>query len=284
MPTVRRSFYDTLTLAIADITEHGFDSEGRIAFWTDQLRQAAAGALQTPAQAEEMLRAGLTTVYRRLVERGEVMRRHPGVSRFTLARIAPRLRAELDRRILASANLIRLNRDQAINTMLRRFAGWATSIPAGGAPRTTKKGEAKDDVRKALASLPFEERRVLVDQGHKLTAAINEIVASDGGAVAAVWKSNWRQPNYDYRDDHKARDGRYYLLRGSWADAAGLVKPGRAGYYDEVIAVGQEPFCRCYLTYVYALSALPKDMLTKKGEKQLEAVRKQMRHDSVEMN
>lgn len=269
----KRSFYDVLTLAVADVTEHGFDSEGRIAYWAEELRKAADASLQSPAQAEALLRAGLTTVYKRLVDRGEVARYHPGVSKFTLARIAPRLRAELDRRIVASASLIRMNRSEAIGATMRRFAGWATSVPAGGAKRTTDKKDTKDDVRKSLAQLPFEERRVAVDQGHKLAAAINEIVASDGGAVALIWRSHWRQAGYDYRPDHRERDGKCYLLRGSWADRGGLVKPSGAGYYDEVTAVGQEPYCRCYARYVYSLRDLPRDMLTKLGETELRRVR-----------
>jgi hypothetical protein len=267
---LRRSFYDVLTLAINDVAEHGFDSEGRVAFWTEELRKAAESALQTPAQAEEMLRAGLATVYRRLVDRGEVARYHPGVSRFTLQRIAPRLRAELDRRILASASLIRMNRSEAIGKTLRRFAGWATSIPAGGG--VAEKADAKKDVRKALSQLPFEERRCLIDQGHKLTAAINEIVASDGGAIALIWRSNFRQSGYDYREDHRERDGEVYLLE-SWASKAGLVKPGKAGWYKDVTSCGQEINCRCYAVFVYSLGDLPPGMLTKRGETELRRVR-----------
>jgi hypothetical protein len=67
-----------------------------------------------------MLRAGLGAIYRRLVERGGVARYHPEIARFTIQRITPRLRAEFDRRILASANLIKLNRQQAIDKTLQR--------------------------------------------------------------------------------------------------------------------------------------------------------------------
>lgn len=267
----RRNFYDVLTLAVNDVTEHGFDSEGRVAHWVEELRKAAEGALAPAYRVEEMLRQGLGVVYKRLVDRGEVARYHPGVSRFTLQRIAPHLRAELDRRIVASASLIKMNRAEAIGKTLRRFAGWATSVPAGGG-KVDKKG-SKDDVRKSITSFPFEERRVLIDQGHKLTAVINEIVASDGGAIAAIWRSNWRQAGYDYREDHRERDRNTYLLRGSWAHKSGLVKPGVAGYYDDVTAAGSEIFCRCYIQYVYSLSELPGDMLTKRGQSELKRVK-----------
>lgn len=270
----KQSFYDVLTAAINDVTEHGFDSEGRLAYWTEELRKAAEGSLRSATAAQDMLRAGLSVVYKRLVDRGEVARYHSGVSQFTLQQVAPQLRAELDRRILASASLIKLNRAEAIGKTLQRFAGWATSVPSGGAKRTTNKKDTKDDVRKSIAQLPFEERRVLIDQGHKLAASINEIVASDGGAIAGVWCSHWRQAGYNYRADHKERDRNVYLLRGSWAHNAGLVKPSGDGFYDEVTAVGQEVNCRCYLTYVYSLRELPKDMLTKRGETELKRVQK----------
>lgn len=214
-----------LRLAIADITEHGFDSSGRIDFWTEQLRQAAMRTVTPIWRMEALLKTGLSAIYRRLVERGQIARYHPGIPRFTVERVAPHLRAELDRRILASANLIKLDRQQAIDKTLQRFQGWATSIPGGGSDAISKQQTAKE-VRKALARLSFEERLVLIDQGHKFTANLSNILAQDGGAIALIWHSHWRQANYDYREDHKERDGQVYALRGNWAMQKGLMKAG----------------------------------------------------------
>lgn len=263
-----RGFFEILRLAIADITEHGFDSSGRLDFWADQLRRAAEQTMMSATRMEETLKFGLSAIYRRLIERGGIARYHTGIERFTINRVAPRLRAELDRRILASANLIKINRTQAIDKTIQRFQGWATSIPGGGTDAANKRETAKE-VRKALARLPFEERRVLIDQGHKFTANLSNIIAQDGGAIALVWHSHWRQLNYDYREDHKERDGLVYTIRGSWALRDGLVRPGSAGYYDDITSVGEEIFCRCYATYLYALRDIPKEMLTKKGAEQL---------------
>ncbi len=270
--STRRGFYEVLSAAINDIAEHGFDQAGRLEYWTAQLRSAAERSTTPLWRMDEMLRHGLGAIYRRLVERDGVARYHPGVARFTLQRIAPRLRAELDRRILASANLIKLNRQQAIDKTLSRFAGWSTSIPAGGSDATSRRETGKE-IRKSLAQLPFEERRVLVDQGHKLTASINAVVAQEGGAIALTWRSNWRQAGYDYREDHKERDGKIYAIRGSWAQQQGLIKPGAAGYYDDITAVGEEIFCRCFAEYIYSLRSIPADMLTKKGAEALAAAR-----------
>jgi hypothetical protein len=264
----RRGFYDVLSAAVNDIAEHGFDQAGRIEYWVGQLRMAAERSATPIWRMEEMLRSGLGAIYRRLVERGAVARYHPGVAHFTLQRIAPRLRAELDRRILASANLIKLNRQQAIDKTLQRFSGWSTSIPAGGSDATSRRETGKE-IRKALTQLPFEERRVLIDQGHKLTASINSVVAHEGGAIALIWRSHWRQAGYDYREDHKDRDGKIYAIRGNWAIQQGLMKAGADGYYEDITAVGEEIFCRCWAEYIYRLGSLPDDMLTKKGAEEL---------------
>jgi len=263
-----RGFYEVLRLAIADITEYGFDTSGRLAFWTEELRRAAMRTVTPIWRMEELLKVGLTAIYRRLVDRGGIARYHPGIERFTLQRVAPHLRAELDRRILASADLIKLNREQVIAKTLQRFQGWATSIPGGGSDATSKLQTAKE-VRKALARLPFEERRVLIDQGHKFTANLSNILAQDGGAIALIWHSHWRQAGYDYREDHKDRDGLVYAIRGSWAVRDGFIRPGSAGYYDDITAVGEEIFCRCYAQYIYALRDLPAEMLTKRGAEEL---------------
>src|SRR5207247_2394734 len=102
--------------------------------------------------------------------------------------IKPALHAELERRIMASADLIKLNRKAAIEKTVQRFSGWATSVPPGGTRATDKKKE-KDSIKKSLKSLPFEERRVIIDQSHKFVANLNEIVAKDGGAIAGRWHS-----------------------------------------------------------------------------------------------
>jgi hypothetical protein len=263
------TFYDVLTEAVRDVSEHGFDGTSRLADWQQRLRDAALRSLRPPIEMERLLRDALTAVYEKLVGRGQVLRLHPGVSRFTLDRLAPRLRLELDRRILASADLIRLNRNQAIESTLRRFAGWTTSVPAGGS-KVVDRTKEKVAIRKSLADLPFEERRVLIDQGHKLRASISELVAEANNAIACVWHDHHLQANYDYRPEHKARDGKVFLLRSSWAKERGLVKPGKAGYADDVEKPGEFVFCRCFYTYLYSLGALPPEMLTEKGRKALD--------------
>lgn len=262
------AFYETITAAINDVITHGYDSADRIEQWIRRIREAALRTLTPPHVLQEALNNTMRAIYHSKIERGGILKFHPGVERFTLARVAPRLRAELDRRIMASANLIRANRTEAIETTLRRFSGWATSIPVGGTDAADRV-EVKAEIRKPLASLPFVERRVSVDQGHKFVANLNNILAQDAGAIALIWHSHWRQAHYSFRETHKERDGKVYLIRDNWAQDKGLVRTGDAGYYDEVTAVGEEVFCRCFAQYVYSLARLPADMLTNKGREEL---------------
>lgn len=269
------SYYEVLTEAVNDILEHGYDSAERVAYWTNRLAQAAESATKPPPVMEQMLREAMIDIYRRLIEKGGIAATHPGISRFTLEHLKPQLRGELDRRILAAADLIKLNRQEAIRKTLHRFQAWSTSIPAGGTEAAAR-AKVKKEIRKSLGALPFEERRVLIDQGHKLIASINNVVAKGGGAIALEWRSNWRQANYNYREDHKDRDRKIYTMRPNWALDQGLMKVGPAGYYDQITAVGEEVFCRCYARYLYSLRALPADMITKKGREAMAEARKKM--------
>jgi hypothetical protein len=259
------TFYQTITAAIADIAAHGYDSQERVAEWVRRIRASALETMTPPSVLEKGLRIALSSAYERTVDRGGALKANPGIERFSIERVKPKLRSELDRRIAASADLIKLNRNQAIEKTLQRFSGWATSIPPGGSNSVAKVEESKK-IRKSLSGLSFEERRVAIDQGHKLVATINELVAIDSGALAAVWHSHWRQPGYNYRKDHKERDGRVYLIRGNWAQEKGLIKVGPAGYYDQITKPAEEVYCRCSAEYIHNLRDIPKDMLTIKGK------------------
>ena len=270
------SFQEVLNAAISDIAEYGFDSIERIDGWKRKLEQAANESLMSSISMEQKLRDGLAKVYRQAIDKGGIFKHHPGVERFTIERIKPQLRSELERRIMASASLIKINRQQAIAKTLQRFEGWSTSIPAGGVS-AEKRSEVKANTRKALKQLPFEERRCITDQSLKLVSSINSIIASDGGAIAGKWRSHFRQAGYNYRPDHKERDNQIYLIRDSWAHKAGLVKKGKAGYVDESTQPAEEVSCRCYYIFLYSLKELPDDMITAKGREALVRVREQIK-------
>jgi len=261
------TFYEVLTAAINDFIEHGFDSQSRVELWLKKIKEAAQKALIPDDVMMTEMEKALNAAFSRLVTKGGLVNKE--VSKYDIDRLKPKLRAELDRRIMASANLIKYNREQSITDVLRRFEGWATSIPKGGSLAVDRNKE-KQNIKKSLAKMPFNQRRVVIDQTHKLISNINNIVAMDNGAIAGVWHSHWKQPNYDYRKDHKERDQKVYLIRGNWASEKGYIKPIN-GYTDDITSPGEEVYCRCNYKYIYSLNKLPKEMLTKKGELALQS-------------
>lgn len=272
MATRTTTFYEVLNAALKDFAEHGYDSESRLLQWQRRLEEAARASLMSPDQTRKKLNDFYRLIYRKQVERKEVLELHPGVPKFTVDRLRPKLRDTLERYMLASANLIKLNQEKSIQQTVQRFAGWASSIPKGGS-KAVDKPEERDNIRRGLASLPFEERRVLIDQGHKFTSALSEVIALDGGALGGFWRSNWRQANYDYREEHKDRDGQFYMVRGNWALEKGFIKRGPAGYTDEISKPGEDIYCRCKYQWVYNLRSVPDYCLTRKGKDALAAAR-----------
>ena len=70
-----------------------------------------------------------------------------------------------------------------------------------------------------------------------------------------------------------AKDGRVLLVRrsaegdhaGEWGIPGGKVEPA------------EEPFCRCFGSYIYSVRKLPEDMVTEKGREAMEAARARVR-------
>ncbi len=256
------TFYETLTAAINDFIKYGFDSPDRLEYWSKKLRNTLVNSLIDENSLKNAVEKALNTAYHRLVTKGKLVNKY--VDRFTIDRLKPKMQEELQRRIMVSARLIELNRNETVNTVLKRFSGWASSIPEGGS-KAVDKLEEKKAIRKSIVKIPYEQRRVIIDQTHKLIANINDIVAIDKGAIAAEWNSHWRESGYDYREDHKERSDKIYLVRGSWAVDKGYVKPAD-GYTDEITSPGEEVYCRCFYRYIYTLQKLPEEMLTTKGK------------------
>lgn len=273
-----KTFTRTVREAVKFFLRNGYTSQQELEQWQAIIRQAAES--ETDDDYMSMVSDRLRKAYDLQVSKAGALERHKGLSRFTLNYMEPKLRSELDRRILASADLIKLNRTAAINKTVQRFSGWATSIPVqdyvgGGLSASSRSGIVANaqHIQKSAEQVDYEARRVMIDQSHKLIANIDNIIATSNNAIAAEWHSHWRQAGYDYREDHKERDKLVYLIRGNWAQKNGYVKAGPAGYLDEITQPGEEVFCRCYVTYLYNLRSIPEDMLTQKGRKFLESMK-----------
>jgi hypothetical protein len=264
------SFQKVLTEAVRDFTEHGYDDPQRLDEWLRRLYEAAESDLPSERTLEKRMKQAMEAVFSRSFSKTQIDKKHSSVPRYTIDRIRVTARPELTRRILASADLIKLNRGQAIDKTLQRFSGWATSIPDGGS-RVVEKTDVKADIGKSMRQMRYEERRVTIDQGHKLMASIDAVIANDSGAIAMRWRSHWRDPHYNYRKDHKERDQKVYAIRGNWAMQKGLMNKGE-DYSDNMTQPAEEPFCQCYGVYIYHLRDLPDEMLTQKGRDALSKV------------
>jgi hypothetical protein len=272
-----KTFDQTLADALNDMTLHGYDSQERVDFWTKKLEEAAHRIMMPPEKLEQQLRDYLNSIYTKQIDRGQIMQRHKGVGEYTIAKVRPQLREELERRKAAAFSLIKLNKTEEVEKMKRRFSGWASSVPKGGTSAGTK--ETKEGIRQSISGLSFRERRVLIDQGHKFQSAVSEIVASGGGAIAGIWHSHWRKPGYNYREDHKERDKEIYVVRGNWAIEKGFMQKGSNShpYTDAITKPGEEINCTCFYEWIYNPSELPKDMLTDLGRRELARVEKEIR-------
>jgi hypothetical protein len=259
------SFRALLLEGVRKFAEQGYTSQGELDEWLQRLHTALDRELPTDQESRDMLRRILGAIYARDVKSG-LMKRIPGVTRFALDRVQPQLRAELDRRIFAGIDLIKLNRQAAIEKTLQRFAGWVSSVPPAGMLQTDHRAIATD-IGKSVAQVKYERRRVAIDQGHKLLSAVAHVVAMGEGAIGGIWHDRGEKDRgYDARPDHLARSGKLFLVRGSWAMNEGLVKrTAEVGFTDEVDQPAVKIFCSCWWEYIVSPHRLPKEVLTGRG-------------------
>lgn len=266
---MRKSFRALLMEALRHFSEHGYVSELDLREWTQHLHVALESELPTDEESKDMLAAILGRIYARELKSG-IAERVPGVSRYTIDRVAPYLRAELDRRIFAGADLIKLKRGQTIEKTIQRFSGWASSQPPAfeGMQRLsiTELRRIRLGITPSVATLKFERRRCAIDQGHKLAASVAAVVAMDNNAIAAIWHDvgeDWAA--YDARKEHLKRSGKLFLIRNSWAIEEGYIRRGSTMYTDQIEEPSYFVYCQCYYEYITALGRIPMEMLTAKG-------------------
>lgn len=258
------SYYKVLSAAVDDVLTRGFVSSTQITIWQARLKDAAEATFAKGSS--ESLERALQNVFLRLVGRNGILRYHTGLAPSVLDRLRPALANELTKFRLSSSAFLQARREEALLASLRRFSGWASSIPAGGV--LGRQTALRAAIKKPLVVLPFEETRAIFAQSANLTVALNTLVSREAGAIAGCWHSRWRQPGYAYREDHKELDLRYFLFRPTWATEAGLV---RGPWADHQPVPGSLLGCSCHYQFFYALEDLPKELLTAKGASFLKA-------------
>jgi hypothetical protein len=262
---INPGFRPLLMQALKEFATKGYTSDAAMQDWLRRLHYALQFELPADDWTRKQLTHALSTVYKRELAYGAISKLVPGVTRYTLDRIQPSLRAELDRRIFAGVDLIKINKRAATEKTLQRFSGWTSSVPRGGSATTNLRDVAKE-IAKPVVQVRYEARRVAIDQGHKLSAAVAHVVAEQNGAIAAIWHDRGEHDlSYDARPRHLARSGKLFLVRDSWAISEGLVKRGAIDYTDEIEQPAELPFCSCYYSYVTSPRKLPEQLLTEKG-------------------
>ncbi len=185
------------------------------------------------------------------------------VGRYTRANLTIEAQEELQKKIISSIELIKLNREVAVAKTMQRLAGWVSSVPPEGTE--IKANKEALEITKALKQLPHQERRVIIDQGHKLVSSLEDVVSRGSGAIAAMWHSHVHQAGYNYRHSHAEMDEKVYIIKDAWADKEGMVK-ALHGYTTDHEMPAELINCRCYYSYLFNLKDLPLDMLTKKAQ------------------
>lgn len=261
-----KKFKELVKKEVERVSKKGYGRGSQLAPSVKVIRIGAQKAAGSESKAEQQIKLDLKAIFEKATSTTAINKSVPWVKSFTIEKIKPELRRELSKAIQASTSLIKIHREEAIGKTEQRFAGWMSSIPAGGNPLKDSKSVVSK-IEKPLRSLSYEGRRLAIDQGHKMIANINHIVARQNDAIAAIWHSHWRRPGYKYRTDHKGVDGHIFLIRDSWAMKDRLIKKGDLKFIDEFEMVGQLPYCSCYYQYISNLSEIPEKYLTAKGKK-----------------
>jgi len=121
------NYYQVLAAALADFEIHGFDSQERLDHWLDELEEAARGSWVDEENDQADLVKHLHTVLDRTLKGRQFSKAHAGLQPFGFSNQA-KLHAELQNRIIASTNLIKLNRAESI-ARLALARSWMSSIP-----------------------------------------------------------------------------------------------------------------------------------------------------------
>ena len=228
--------------------------------WLEKLRLALGQEMPSNTDILHLVQRYMRGKYRQITK--TIRQRHKGieVARFGPEMIEAQFRPYLAERINASVQLIKLNREEEIAKQLRRFAGWATGAAE------SKRGkddfaELEKGTRKALSSQTYVRRRVCIDQGHKLLAAIDDTIALQYGAIAKEWRHIIPHAGYDSRKEHLERNHKVYAVKGSPELKEKHMKVGAAGYVEDLPdQPGELPYCSCFYRNIYDVDDLPADM------------------------
>jgi hypothetical protein len=250
---------DTLKAAMLDIALHGFDPTNRAKDWQYWLLYALLKSTPKPKAKDK-----ITNTFVKETQYSKLKKNHKYLKEAELNRISYKFHDELANRIKIAEDIVDLHIKSTHDDIIRRFIGWASSIPSKGTDgNILDKRKVEASILKPESDLKRKETLVIEDQKRKMITNINDTVAKDTGAIGATWHSNFRQAGYNFRPEHKERDisGKVFIIADNWAEKEGLLAK-----YKKETEPGEEPNCKChYKKYIYKLNEFPPEMLTKKG-------------------
>ena len=154
-------------------------------------------------------------------------------------------------------SLIKLNSEEAVAASTKHLQSfWATPEEA----RTEKQLKA---VKGSLNKLSYAQRRCYIDQTKKFTETIKFASAQENEAIGWFWRGHLDPRE---RKEHVALEGTFYVFPDSWAVKEGKVVLTKDKNSDLVKHPGDDVYCRCHSEFVYSLSKVPKEFLSKSDQ------------------
>lgn len=259
------SFDEVLTEAVNYFVTRGFNDETALTYWTKRLEIAARRELMSTTTLRRRMKDALAAEYRRQIERGLILSQHEGLSKSALNSFRLDLKGILSKRLSAANALVTLNREEDVAATLRKFTGWASSLPVGSSSQANR-SEIRQDIKRALVAAKNKESSLVIDQRHKLYAALNAHIAQGAGAIGAIWVSHHTVPGYDFRELHQTYAQRSavrpFLIRDSWAHRQGVISSAGATFTDQLDhQPSQLPHCKCHYLFLYTTDRFPSDMI-----------------------
>lgn len=239
------------------------------------------------ANLEPDLRREYKKAYYKYIN-GGYKQHFPGVKAYRLEDMKPAYRKEVQNSVDNSLALIKTQNQEFMRKMQDRFRNWATiPTPEMRGPQATTT-YLRLEIMKApevREEMTAHQHFIIEDQTRKLIANMNEITASESGAIAFIWHNRrdkkvtgapggLNKPT-EKHGDHWEREGKLYLVKGSWALKRGLLKKTPDVWYDTDIPDGKPGMpvgCRCYSSWITDIESIPeayRDLLTEKGREYL---------------
>ena len=259
-----------LKQAVTDIFRHG---TGNLKTWQSRIVSFMSSIELTPTQAREHAEKVLFSEFEQRFKEKSVIRRQKGIELYTFEQLKPKLQNQLSDRVRGFTELIVVGGETNIQRQKQRLSGWGVNLIQPNGAVLKKDVEAVVD-----AIQPTERERYHIrfqdnDQTHKLIAALDKLIADDGGALAVTWNQHWtlnpRNKGTSPKTNHKQFDGKTFILKDCWAVKDELIKAGELKYYENLgDVIGENYNCTCSGTYLYSINELYQirpDCFTEKG-------------------